>query len=136
MDKLVPQRKRDDCSICCIAMALGMPWEEVHEVASKTKRGYVEGYGTRSVGAVLSQLGYDTKTYAADEPEFPPILLHLLWGRRAILSLPSLNGWNGWHDVYWDGFEVFDPTYSDNKYPSDLPSDTKILGVTLIRERP
>ena len=32
------------------------------------------------------------------------------WGRRALLSVPSLNREGGWHMVYYDGRAVFDPS--------------------------
>lgn len=35
---------------------------------------------------------------------------HLTWGRRAILAVPSLNNEGGFHSVYWNGSQVFDPS--------------------------
>lgn len=34
----------------------------------------------------------------------------LLWRRRAMLSVYSLNIEGGLHHVYWDGYELFDPS--------------------------
>ena len=34
----------------------------------------------------------------------------MLWGRRALVTVPSLNIPKGWHMVYFDGLNVFDPS--------------------------
>jgi hypothetical protein len=37
-------------------------------------------------------------------------LRHLLWGRRAIVSVTSKNNRDGMHAIYWDGKALFDPS--------------------------
>lgn len=135
---LVPQRDDDDCTLCCISMATGIPYERVLEVASVTKRGYRAwegGRGTMSALCVLAALGIDgMKSWMFPEGQEIAGVWPLLWARRAILAVPSLNGFKGWHDVYWDGEHLFDPSPKQT-YPDTLEG-VRLLGVTLFKERP
>jgi hypothetical protein len=38
------------------------------------------------------------------------LMQNLLWGRRAMLQVPSLNHQDASHYVYWDGAELYDPS--------------------------
>lgn len=113
MTTLVWQRQRADCAICCLAMLTGRTWEEVrtaigdawhprrgliHSESAMERLGFAWGLGsTRPNGYVVV---VDARALIS-----PP----LLWGRRALLSVPSLNR-KGWHMVYWDGAKLLDPS--------------------------
>jgi hypothetical protein len=43
------------------------------------------------------------------EEENQGMVKKLLWGRRAMLSVPSING-DYHHMLYWDGYNVYDPS--------------------------
>lgn len=43
-------------------------------------------------------------------PLSPEFFRHFAWGRRALMSVPSLNNPGGWHMVYTVGAKVFDPS--------------------------
>jgi hypothetical protein len=139
MTALIPQRADDDCTLCCIAMATGIAYERVLEVALETRLGYRRHGvpGTASALQVLSALGVrHTRSMAfkmRDDDGLPAApSAHVLWGRRAIVSVPSLNGFKGWHDVYWDGAHLFDPSPKET-YPDTLDG-LAVLGFVLFRE--
>jgi hypothetical protein len=132
VNELIHQRTDDDCTLCCIAMATGLTYEQVAEGAKRARMGYVPGKGTRSTYFVLQELGFASKVlFALERKAIVPgmiadpqrILATCIWGRRAIVSLPSLNGWPGHHDVYWDGHVLHDPNTKPNLYATaDLDS--------------
>jgi hypothetical protein len=105
------QRDTDDCTICAISMATGLSYEAVMEVAANSVGGYrYQGTpGTMSPRGVLMDLGFDAQRVPCAGVG-GHVLRKLLWGRRAILSVPSLNGFPGHHDVYWDGHRLYDPS--------------------------
>jgi len=45
----------------------------------------------------------------------PSTLRDFLWGRRALIQVPSLNFGGEQHVVYWDGSSLFDPS-TKNQY--------------------
>jgi len=108
----LPQRAEDDCTICCIAMATGLSYEAVMAQAVKSSGGYRYGGtpGTMSPKGVLIDLGFAAKRLGCEGDGQGAGVRSALWGRRAILSVPSLNGFKGHHDVYWDGHRVWDPS--------------------------
>jgi hypothetical protein len=109
--KLVRQRMKSDCAICTIAMALGRSYEDVL-VAALNARAFKPEEGTRSEYSIIEQFGLeqmkDFRILHRGQlaPEF---FLHFSWGRRAILAVPSLNIEGGFHSVYWNGSQLFDP---------------------------
>jgi hypothetical protein len=128
----VKQRTRDDCMICCAAMATGLPYEVVIMQARKSRLGYEEGIGTRTPLYLMSDLGFDVKHFhtSEDDPAFPVYNPLWLWGRPAILSVPSQSGFEGWHTVYWDGRHLHDPSIKEPRYPDTL-DDLTILSVCI-----
>lgn len=117
MTEFVRQRFDDDCTLCCIAMATGLSWETVFLAALYARLGYKPGRGTYSALAVCTELGVEARSYVEPFRLPPDGIAEWGWGRRAIFSVPSLNDFDGWHDVYWDGRHLFDPsqklTYPD-----------------------
>ncbi len=136
MIALIRQRTRHDCAICTIAMALDRAYDEVHAAGVESK-GFDPEVGTRSEQGILKHLGlsstyengravgdfidtrkgYETSTEAFRDRA---------WGRRAILTVPSLNIVGGWHSVYWTGSQLLDPcllkTYEsfDQLHPTEM----------------
>lgn len=112
MTTLIQQRSGNDCVLASIAMARGAAaWADVwtdsdleRVIASKGVSGYEPW---------LEQAGFKPHQFkeiqiwnATDQS----IVRQLLWHRRALLSVHSLNIDQGHHMVFWDGFEVFDPS--------------------------
>lgn len=123
MTQLIYQRTASQCAIATIAMATGRDYDEV--LAAGMKSGaFSEDQGCRSLAEVLQELGYDysfsnghpvgdfVSRYRAFETS-PEFFRAFSWGRRAIMTVPSLNITDGDHSVYWDGREVFDPNPSE-----------------------
>lgn len=141
--ELVQQRTDDDCGICAIAMATGLPYEEVMTAALKARMGYQPGNGMRSIYWVLGELGLKSRVlFALDKSlvlpdrEIDPqrLLATCVWGRRAVVVLPSLNGWKGDHIVYWDGEALHDPTTKPNAYGPDALGKVDPLEVVILDE--
>lgn len=112
---------KSDCAICTIAMALGKSYEDVL-VAALQARAFKPEEGTRSEYSIIEQFGLEQmKDFRVLHrgPLAPEYFLHFAWGRRAILAVPSLNIEGGFHSVYWNGSQLFDPctakTYSEWK---------------------
>ncbi len=117
---LVEQRTGVDCAVCCIAMATGRAYEEVHAAARESGGFYVKG-GCADEAPILRALGLkssgdlddpsgDFLTRRCPEGVPPDFFRSLAWGRRAILAVrlpfPTVHG--GLHAVYWDGERIFD----------------------------
>jgi hypothetical protein len=122
---LIYQRTPHQCAIATITMATGREYDEVLEAALASGT-YEEGQGCRSYATVLKALGYSDKfengepvgDFASRHRGFeisPEFYRSMAWGRRAIMSVPSLNIPNDSHSVYWDGREVFDPNPPEKK---------------------
>jgi hypothetical protein len=130
---LVRQRLKSDCGVAAIAMFTGRAYEEVFAAARTTgKDNFDPKSGMSSVERVLEALGYhwenlgrhkDHPAPNPDGPQFrslglsiaswhinPKFYAKFFWGRRALLSIHSLNNVpEGRHLVYFDGNRVWDP---------------------------
>jgi hypothetical protein len=126
------QRAHDDCTICCIAMATGLSYETVMSVASASVGGYRYrgALGTMSPKGVLLDLGYGVRRVGMEAMDAPQREL-VLSGKRAILSVPSLNGFVGHHDIYWDGCQLHDPSNGETYGPDGLSGVTPTWAVLL-----
>jgi hypothetical protein len=126
------QRAHDDCTICCIAMATGLSYETVMSVASASVGGYRYrgALGTMSPKGVLLDLGYGVRRVGMEAMDAPRREL-VLSGKRAILSVPSLNGFVGHHDIYWDGCQLHDPSNGETYGPDGLSGVTPTWAVLL-----
>lgn len=109
---LVQQRSGSDCTLACIAMAAGKPWDDlwsqsdIDELVANKGCGDEEPYMVRA-GFTKN---VDYKRFSMYDTLSQPDLKRFLWKRRAMLSVPSLNTENGSHHVYWDGESLFDPS--------------------------
>lgn len=110
MTELVTQRTPSDCSICCLAMVSGATYEEAIVAAGDD---YDPEKGMWSVQAALCRLGRHRDDFREIRRGFeisPEYFREIAWGRRAFLSVPSLNIENGWHHIYYDGMNIYDPS--------------------------
>jgi hypothetical protein len=115
---LIPQRTHHDCAICCMAMVTGRSYEDVLATVGDT---FDPERGMRRDQEAMKRLGF-SYTFDNGEPVgditffrrgyeiSPEYFLRHAWGRRALLTVPSLNKEGGWHMVYWDGLTLFDPS--------------------------
>ncbi len=109
-----------DCFLRCMAMAAGMTW---NEALSRWHPDFVRDvkvsglYGHDRIRGALSALGIyekDCRLHFAqhwlENEQLSAITFRsLLWGRRALLQVPSKNI-DGTHIVYWDGERLHDPS--------------------------
>lgn len=120
-DGFVRQRRQDDCVIASYAMALDRPYEEVRAMARRKKL-YHEWKGTFMGGGLLEAFGLKACDYRGFDGDFKSLhfenthyknsyFLENLWGRKCLLSMPSLNSIGGYHSVYYDGCDVWDPQW-------------------------
>lgn len=140
---LIHQRTSTDCGIASIAMATGQPYERVLEAAGPH---YDPTEGLSRLSPVLRNLGFKDG-FDDGEPSGEFVELYLPWGlstglfrrmifgRRAIVSVPSKVNQGGWHLVFWNGRAVLDPN------PDHLPRYTKLnelepQEIVLFREVP
>jgi hypothetical protein len=121
MTKLVQQRNLTDCVICSLAMATDLSYETVLEKVGDL---YDIKEGLRYESKALNRLGFsneyengqsigDFTTYYRGFYISPEFFLSTAWGRRALLSVPSLNFAGKWHMLYVDGRKVYDPSTLD-----------------------
>lgn len=131
MPELIKQRTTSDCAICCLAMLTGLCYEAVIEAVGDS---FDPEKGMRRDYVALNRLGFQMSNKMDGTGDFirlhhsiltPSYFRIFAFGRRALLSVPSLNIEDGLHMVYWDGYEVFDPangkTYS--RFEDLLPEE-------------
>lgn len=144
MTQIIQQRTPHDCAVAAMAMLTGKTWEETHAIIGHLVDYEGERRGMRDEQQALKLLGFDYRFengrpvgdiscmrrpfgIAAD------FYRQFAWGRRALMSVPSLNRPGGWHMIFWDGARVYDPsplkTYS--KFDELLPDE-----LVLFRESP
>ncbi|HLH94976.1 MAG TPA: hypothetical protein VKW08_07650 [Xanthobacteraceae bacterium] len=134
MTLLVRQRTLHDCAICCMAMVSGKAYELVLEIVGDA---FEPDKGMRQDQEALKRLGY-RHDFEKGHPVGDISCTHrgfwisaefyrsMAWGRRALMTVPSLNFPDGHHMIYWDGRRVLDPstlkTYSrwDELLPSEM----------------
>jgi hypothetical protein len=110
MTVTIKQRTNSDCVLACIAMAAGKPFDELWTQADLDE--VVKSKGISDYGPWLKRAGFvdgehwHVHLYDGGRREY----LAMLRGRRAIISVPSLNIDQGSHAVYWDGNELHDPS--------------------------
>lgn len=113
----VKQRSDMDCFICCLAMALGRTYEQIADqlgpafMALVNKQGCdgkMEHVAFQALGFVLD-VDY-TRRSVMSHWTTVAFAKNMLWGRRALVTLRSMNNMDGWHVVYWNGTEMLDPS--------------------------
>lgn len=102
-------------------MHTGKTYEHVIEVIGDTFNPAPPDAGVQNEALALRRLGYEDKNENGEAVgDFvclyrqnaisPEYFRSMAWGRRALMSVPSLNHEGGWHMVYWDGRVLFDPS--------------------------
>lgn len=97
-------------------MLTGRTWEDVRAAIGDA---WHPRRGLTNTAQALERLGFEwgpmrngvpLGSYLCITDARAMVSAPLLWGRRALLSVPSTNHEGRWHLVYWDGRELFDPS--------------------------
>lgn len=121
MTTLIRQRAPSDCTLCCLAMALGLTYDELGAKLGPAFMALVSKLGTtdNEENAMFEAL------QLRKDADFQELILsphwcslafakNMLWGRRAIIAVRSKNTRDGLHNLYWDGRALFDPSNKDD----------------------
>jgi hypothetical protein len=140
---MVKQQALYDCYLACMCMALGITYEELTQRLGSEFVARIHAQGTYgddaeklyvSLGLVAGRdfrriYRHDPKLSYGSSAEFARTIL---WGRRAIIQVDSVNHQGKFHLVYWDGFEFFDPSnYTLHSWDTLEP-----MNIIVFNERP
>lgn len=109
-----PQRRDYDCVLACLSMATELPYDTLWtgnfrqevEDAKGTGKGDLHERALKYAGMV-PKVNY-ISVYTQHAPQ--DLVKKMLWGRRALIQVPSLNYEGASHYVYWDGADLHDPS--------------------------
>lgn len=111
------QRTPADCALCCMAMAMGLTYEQAVAKLPTDLRAIILSKGLWSEDEERFHAAFGL----VKDRDFKHLRIwghwataggirNLLWGRRAIITVRSRHNSEGLHDVYWDGAELHDPS--------------------------
>lgn len=114
------QKNGADCMLACIAMAAGKTYNELWTAEDSAEVVELGGSQPEHTKKLLERAGFHSdvngdqgaivwKCHVWDNQSRDQLVRGLLRGRRAIISVPSLNNRAGWHVVFWDGQDLYDP---------------------------
>jgi|CXWL01.1.fsa_nt_gi hypothetical protein len=113
----VDQRTDHDCVFVCLAMVLGLTYEQAAARAGAAFMEILQVQGCTGVmeDALYAAFGlkkdvdYVERVYS---PHWGTVggIKNMLWGRRAMVTVRSKNIPDGWYMLYWDGEKVYDPS--------------------------
>lgn len=113
MTKLVKQKKDYDCVLACVSMLTGRKYEDLFSKELCDRVDETKGCTDELFYEVLNVAGFERninmKSLFVQNVD-PVILENLLWKRKAILQVDSLNYKDGQHCIYWDGEQILDPS--------------------------
>ncbi len=112
MTVMIKQRSEYDCALCCLCMATGVdysvfPQELIDAITAKrtcSGENLDKAYECAGIKRDVDFITSYTDGLSSHVVEA------MIWQRRAILQLPSLNLEGGMHLVYWDGQNIQDPS--------------------------
>lgn len=112
MTTLIQQISDSDCALASLAMFVGATsWYDVWTLEDLEP---ILGKGIGDTDEYLARLGYVRRrhfrnAYIHDLRDMESFCT-LMWKRRALLSVHSLNTADGNHMIYWDGMRIWDPS--------------------------
>lgn len=133
----IQQRSDNDCALASIAMAIGKErWTDLwtHEDLEvvKASKGVSDLEPWLNRAGLVRNVSYRTVYVHGSDSEK---VASLLWGRRALVSIASINSELGNHLIYWDGNQVWDPQRGiSGKQHVVFLKATSIQVVTLLKD--
>jgi hypothetical protein len=118
----IKQRYEQDCFLCCLAMAIGMSYDDAASKCGPELADAIKCSGLsqranaeRAFNALDLLCGRDyipirSTIEMKAVQHHAELAKELLWGRRALIQVKSKNYDNRYHIVYWDGAELHDPS--------------------------
>lgn len=123
-----------DCGICCLVMLTGRGYDDIIEAVGGN---YDPGKGLLSTQFALEDIGYSNCPEFGNFKQFrksfglaSELYTSLIWGRKALITVPSLNI-DGFHMLYYDGIKLHDPS---NKKTYSKLEDLPIVSFVLFKE--
>jgi hypothetical protein len=153
---LVRQRHVGDCVVAALAMFVDRDYDYVLPFALPYFKDRARRDGIARTSEILRDMGFRQDNLIGEQrgtgrefrslflPEYhlsPNLLRDHLWGRPALMSVPSLNREGGKHMVYCDGTRVWDPQEGrrGKKYYADygelMPTEAHIWREREVRMR-
>lgn len=133
--EVVKQRTEFDCVLACLCMATGKDYDTLWTPefcdAVEAHRGTVGGLHEQAVKLSGLVAGEDFETVYCIGMR-PEAVMKFIWGRHAMLQVPSLNHEDKMHYVYWDGERILDPS---NKQCYHFTAPIIPYWVTLLRTK-
>ena len=110
---LVKQKTNYDCVLACLTMVTGKKYSKLYSKKFVNKVVMAKGCSGDLLKEAFSKAGYTEGTnmecvYASNTDS--KVLERLLWRRKAIIQVPSLNFEKGSHAIFWDGEVIQDPS--------------------------
>lgn len=111
---MVKQRTNCDCALAVLSMASGREYDDLYDAefcarieAAKTCTGddLIEAY--RRAGF---EKGKNLREIYVGQGQSMPVVRQMIWGRKAMIQVPSLNYEGVEHFIYWNGREILDPS--------------------------
>lgn len=148
--RLFKQKGSSDCAVACLVMLTGMPYKKIIKLIGDA---WHVDKGMSDIGKALERLGYVKEkkipvkglkgAWRCEAQDFMEVRRQYeisaqffkdqLWGRRALLSVPSLNIPDGWHMIYWHYDKIYDPS---PKKTYERFFDLKPEEIVIFMERP
>ena len=118
IDTTIKQRADKDCFLCCLAMTLGISYEEMERRLGREFVSHVAAnglVGSKDLATAFGGLGLVRELhyrvlYILPEYITTGFLRNILWGRRSCLQVRSKNYPGEHHIIYWDGEALHDPS--------------------------
>lgn len=106
---IIRQRTGNDCGICCIAMLAGVSYETAMQAAGTD---FVDGVAPQAVAPILKRLGFAAHDIETIPPEGVGLgdFKGILRGRRALVSVRSINEPGANHMLFWNQDRLIDPS--------------------------
>lgn len=104
----VKQKTDNDCVLAAVAMAAGMAYNLLWTPEDTDKTVKDRGVGGEELKALMARAGLEYRTVYVFGNDTGKVA-ELLWRRRALISMRSMNNRHGNHMVYWDGDLLHDP---------------------------